>query len=664
MADDETTKLAAPSAASNVSSDNAPLRITLRGVIVGALTIAGQFTYLILMVGHTSGSGSYVRSQFPMVALMPFVMWLFLNVALKRIWPRLALTRGELLTIFSMLWIVGALPQWGWSDYYISTLAAPSYMATPENQWADLIVPYLPWQALPETSARVIDNFWMGLPKGAEIPWDGWIPVTAKWLAVSMAMLIFGVCLIVIFQRQWVDHEKLSFPLAQMPLDMTRGFDGDRRMPDLFYSWLFWGGFLLVFLPLLYNIAGFFFLGLPEFIVYTKRMAVTLPQPFAGLTFRVLPFVMTVTYLCPVDILGSLVLFYLLSIAKTGALNTVGFEVGESGQRISGGEILSMESYGAMVFVSLWSVWLARRHLREVWHQVRSGQGDRAEVRRYRIAVAGLVLSSVYVIGWGVYLGAGLVVATVAFGAMTMTFFVVIKLIAATGFPYLMPNWAHAKGETLIIDLIGSAHLTNQQVVSFKMFASNAFFGNIRLPALPALTHHFKIFSLRDQPGWVLAAVFVAFPVGFLVALWASLETAYEHGGSTHLLGAFGITYDLIAHLIQNPRVFDPGKWSVWLLGFFEGAGLALMRSRYYWFSLHPMALAFQNSTGLTIYWFSLFLVWIVKTSVLRYGGVQAFRTGKPFFYGMGIGYVLAVVLSGVVDVIWFPVEGHLVHDW
>ena len=646
------------------ASGDESLRITLRGVVVGALTIAAQFTYLILYVGHTSGSGSYVRSQYPMVALMPFVMWLFLNIALKRLWPRLALTRGELLTLFSMLWIVGALPQWGWSDYYIATLAAPSYMATAENQWAELLLPYLPWHALPEASERVIGNFWMGLAKGAPLPWDGWIGVTAKWLAVSMAMLVFGICLVVVFQRQWVDAEKLSFPLAQMPLDMTRGFDGDRRMPDLFYSRLFWVGFGVVFLPLLYNIATFFFLGLPEFNLYTRRMAVTLPQPFSGLTFRVLPFVLTVTYLCPLDILGSLVLFYLLSVVKVGLINKVEFEVGESGQQMRGGEILSMESYGAIVFVAVWSVWLARRHLKEVWYQVRTGRGVRAEVRRYRLAVAGLVLSGSYVIAWGVYLGANLLVAIAAFGAMTMTFLVIVKLIAATGFPYLMPNWAHAKGETLITDLIGSAHLSQQQVVAFKMFASNAFFGNIRLPAWPALPHHLKIFSLRDQPGLVLAAVFVAFPVGFLVAVWASLETAYEHGGSTHLMAAPGYTYDRITHLIQNPRITDPGKWGIWSLGFFEAAGLALLRSRYYWFPLHPMALAFQSTSGTSTYWFSLFLVWIVKLILLRYGGVQAYRAGKPFFYGMGIGYVVAVVLSGVVDVIWFPVEGHMVHDW
>ena len=122
--------------------------------------------------------------------------------------------------------------------------------------------------------------------------------------------------------------------------------------------------------------------------------------------------------------------------------------------------------------------------------------------------------------------------------------------------------------------------------------------------------------------------------------------------------------YDQTAHLVQNPRVFDPGKWGIWLTGFFEAAALAFLRARYYWFPLHPMGLAFQNTAGTSIYWFSLFLVWIAKFLLLRYGGVRAYRAGKPFFYGMGIGYVAAVVLSGVVDVIWFPVEGHRVHDW
>ena len=421
-----------------------------------------------------------------MVVFMPFVLWLFLNAACGRMWPRLALARGELLTIFTMLWVVGALPQWGWSDYWIAIIGAPFYMATPENQWSDLLFPYLPWRVFPDSSPRVLDTFWMGLPQGAAVPWDGWVGAIIQWLGASLGMVVFGFCLVVLFQRQWMEAEKLSFPLAQMPLDLTRGFDGPRRVPDLFCSGLFWIGCGVVLLPLLYNIGAYFTPGLPLFELYTKRFHLELPQPFSGLTIRVLPLVMALTYLCPLDILGSLVVFALLATVKIGLMDRVGLVVGAEGQPLAPQAILSLESLGPIVFVACWSVYLARRHLREVWRQVCTGEGDRRQVGIYRLALVGLILSALYVIAWACSLGASLPLATGAFVLMVSTFFVTIKLIAATGFPYLMPSWPNAKGSSFIVDLVGSARLSPQDLVAFKMFTGHAFFGNIRLPAWPA----------------------------------------------------------------------------------------------------------------------------------------------------------------------------------
>ena len=54
----------------------------------------------------------------------------------------------------------------------------------------------------------------------------------------------------------------------------------------------------------------------------------------------------------------------------------------------------------------------------------------------------------------------------------------------------------------------------------------------------------------------------------------------------------------------------------------------------------------------------------MIKLVLLRYGGVQLYRAGKPFFYGLAIGYVMGVTLSVAVDLVWFPVRGHSVHGW
>ena len=57
-------------------------------------------------------------------------------------------------------------------------------------------------------------------------------------------------------------------------------------------------------------------------------------------------------------------------------------------------------------------------------------------------------------------------------------------------------------------------------------------------------------------------------------------------------------------------------------------------------------------------------LVWLAKLVILRFGGVRAYLAGKPFFYGLGIGYVAVVIASVTVDLIWFPVAGHRIHGW
>lgn len=637
--------------------------ITLRALLLGAGTIAAVFVYLILKVGEGSGSGSYVRSQFPMVAFAPFVVWLFLNIILKTVWPRLALRQGELLTLFTMLWIAGALPQWGWSDYWIAIVAAPEYMKSPENGWSDLFFDLLPWHSFPEPTTRVIDGFWIGLSPGATLPWEAWVPSAAHWMAPSVAMVLFGFCLVLLFQRHWVEAERLAFPLAQLPLDLTQGVDGPRRVPDLFRSGAFWIGFAIVFVPLLYNIGTYFTPGLPLVELYTKRFSLELPPPLPALVIRVLPLVLALTYLCPLDILGSLVLFSLLAAIKIGAIDRVGFVVGGQGQALSAADILALESHGAIVFIALWSVWLARSHLRRVWQLVRRGDGPSHEVWRYRCALGGMALTGAYVIAWAHNLGASWPVATLSFVMMVLVFFVTIKLIAATGFAYLMPAWPNAKGQIFLTELVGSSRLGEQDVVAFCLFTSQGFFGNIRLLAWPALPHHLRLFRLEGQALRVTAAVLIAFVVGSVVAVWASLEMAHDAGGGTYLMDAANV-YDRITHLLNNPRVGDPGRWAVWWFGLGEAATMAALRARFYWFTLHPVGLAFQHTSGTSIYWFSLFLVWIVKLTLLRYGGIAAYRRAKPLFYGLGIGYVVGVVLSGVVDVIWFPHAGHPVHDW
>ena len=644
------------------AGDGSP-RITFRALVLGALTIAVSFYFTIAEIAGR-GMGGFVASQLPMVALAPFVLWLFANLGLQRLWPTIALRRGELLTIFCMLWVVGTVPLYGWSSYWVMWLAVPAYFASPENQWAETFFDYLPWHVFPESSPRVLQGLWQELPEGADIPWEAWLGLAGNWLGVSVAMVVFGFCMVVLLQRQWEEGEKLTFPLAQLPLDLTAGFDGTRRVPQIFRKPLFWIGFFAVFGPALYNIVTYFTPGLPQFELYWKRYTYDLGPGYPEFYFRVLPLVISVTYLCPLDILGSMVAFALLALLKGSAMQRVGFSLGSQGQPLEWHRILHIESYGAMLFIGLWSLWLARGHLRRVWLQVRQGGGDPGEVRRYRMAIIGLLLSGAYVVAWQMGLGMSLPLALCVFIVTFLTYLVIIKLIAATGCAYLLTDWGHMKAETFVQELLGNANLSPRNYVAFKVFSGRAFFGNLRIPALPSLPHILRIFSLQRQPRWVTAIVFVAFPLGFLVAVSSNLYLGYGRGELVFSASGTISQFTQTVSFLNNPRNLDLDRWGVWLVGFLEAAGLAFMRARFHWFPLHPVGLAFQWTIVAIIYWSTLMIVWIVKFLLLRFGGVRAYLAGKPFFYGLGIGYVAAVIVSVAVDLIWFPTAGHLIHGW
>ncbi len=643
------------------STGDAPV-ITLKALVLGTLSVGVTFLYLI-HIGQGYRVGSYVHSLFPMAAFMPFVVWLFLNLFLRIVAPRIALKQGELLTIFCMLWVVGTLPQLGWMTYWTSIMAAPSYFASAENNWTEVFFDVLPWHVFAKTSTRVIDPFWFGLPQGMEIPWEAWYPAIAQWLGVSTAMVMFGYCLFALFHKHWSEAEKLAFPIAQLPLDLTRGFATGERIPPIFRSGRLWIGFFIVFLPILYNIATYFSPGLMPMGIYWEAYRIEFTSDLS-LTIRILPLILGLTYLCPVDILGSLVVFHLIGTLKAWTMTRLGVTVGTEGQPMPVFEILHMESYGAMVFVGLWSIWLARSHLGWIGRLVWQGGQDVRQTTIYRAIVVGLVLSAAYIVVWCMGLGMGFPLAAGSLLLMSLTYFVTAKLVAATGFAYLLPNRTYLKGDMFVLDLIGSARLSHRQLIAYKVMTSKAFFGTFRIPAWPAIPHLFRMFSLDKQPVRVTLMVLLAFPTGFLVASTATIQLAYGDGGSVFMGGKANQVFEQMVELTNNPRTSTAGKWLVWGLGWVEAAVLAFARSRLHWFPVHPIGLVFQTTFGTRLYWFSLLLVWIVKLTILRTGGASAFRRGKPLFYGIAIGYVSGIILSVAVDLIWFPTEGHSLHHW
>ena len=126
--------------------------------------------------------------------------------------PAWALRPAELAII-----VIMGLAATGIPTFIVGTLLAiissPYYGATPENDWAGNIHPYLPDWIVPRADGDAMRWFYEGLPKGQGLPFDVWVGPLFWLLSLILTVYFACFCLVVIFRRQWVEHERLVFPL-------------------------------------------------------------------------------------------------------------------------------------------------------------------------------------------------------------------------------------------------------------------------------------------------------------------------------------------------------------------------------------------------------------------------------------------------------------------
>jgi hypothetical protein len=72
---------------------------------------------------------------------------------------------------------------------------------------------------------------------------------------------------------------------------------------------------------------------------------------------------------------------------------------------------------------------------------------------------------------------------------------------------------------------------------------------------------------------------------------------------------------------------------------------LSAAHSRFVWWPFHPVGYALSCTFTPQWLWCPLFVVWLCKVLILRYGGVRLYRRGIPLAVGLILGdYVVAML--------------------
>ena len=643
--------------------------MTRRAFILGLLMAAWvnlwpSYSGLVIDSSRADYAHLSVAVMIPLVFLLAVNHWLQGN--------RFHLSSSELLTIVCM-GIVAALMQGEWlAGYFLGAITAPTYFASPENRWGDLLLEYIPSWTLVDRAASV--GFYEGLPAGQSIPWGSWIFPLFWWATFLGAVLLVCFCLSVILRKQWMDHERLAFPIATALLELT-GVSGSKgTLSQLLRVRLFWVGFWIILGIICWNISTWFVVAMPPLpVLYGKavRTEIVFGTGFPPLLICISVMTLVFGYFTKSEILFSIWFFHLLAIFQAGFFNRLGLDIGSSDPWCSFHPVIGWQSFGGMFALVIWGLWMARSHLVDVFRKAFTGTReveDREELVSYRVAVGLLVGSVAYLFFWLNQAGMGWG-PLLAFWSSTLILYLgVARIIVESGLVFLRGPLTAQAFTWHLFGIVGMGPYSAAALgLTWTFFCDAKTFGMTALAHIPRLGAAMNRESRRRLvPAVMLAAlVGAAAVIGFTLYYGYHVTGSYNfgvvsfNGSSDSAIGSWRLT----ANRIQA-NTMDTSWDRIGFLGM--GAAfvtfLLYLRYRFPGFPIHPMGFTIPAATSIRNIALSVFLIWAVKGLILRLGGLEQYRRYVPFFLGMLVGYLVGIGLGVVVDFIWFPGSGHDIH--
>ncbi len=605
---------------------------------------AAFFTEIRYATTYMFGSG--VPAMAPLALLMLLTV---LNPALDRLRLR-AFSRRELLSVYAIVLVGAPLVTHGILAWMLSSTVTLYYGAyTTSPQWAALL-PLVPTWFSPSNPPAVASYF-VG---GSAVPWPVWLRPAAAWGSFMAALFIATVCLGMLLRRQWITHERLSFPFAQVPLQLVREEQDsvtERRSASRN---------LLIGLAVGFGIMAQtrlpqFFPSLPS-IPLTGQTIVQWQSsgPLSGLgawEIWVPPGLIAIAYLVPKDLSFSCWFFWLVRLGLTvGAVAAGGTPQRPEEWTGSSFPAPTYQGGGAVLAISIWIVWIGRRHLSRAIRSAfgsANGPESSSEPFSYRLTLIVLALSTCYLVGFYMMAGTRFSIGLTIVVLIIIYYIVWTRLRAETGlgfipFPLLV--------NSMVVAPFGAGVLLPREAIVLLL---------TRWSYYPGYGESFEVCT-----GSSLEALKIADSAGIsarrlLVAMVAGLLLSVTAGTYVVLVGEYHYGF-----------VDTPGAWAGWvramlqrngsqaleyitdpkgpdvngMLGIGAGAAatlvLGFLRARFWWWPLHPVGYLAANCWGM--HWFSqsFFVGWALKSVVTKYGGLSLYRRTVPLATGVILGDV------------------------
>ncbi len=627
-------------------------------VTVRAVAIGGFASLIVMLVmaynDYYLQNTLLIGNHFPVVSIaILMALVLAVNPLVRARGRGAGLAPAELLLIWGMIGVAGGICSAGIMRYFPSWMVSPAYYAAAAGSELDTyILSRIPsWMLVSTDPADPAVRWFMeGLPAGGAIPWRRWLVPMAVWFGFALLTWSSHLALISMFFQQWSVRERLIFPVVQLPVELSESPAPGRWLNAFLRNPLTWAG---AFIPgVLHGYEGFrdYFPELPQLVTLQQFIWTVFPDrpwsEFHPLDVNIYFSVIGLTFMLTTEIAFSMWFFYLLYRFSFVYIAWLGS--GATGYWGNwGGQVSVFQCTGAVFAIAGFLFWTARRGLGAWWTRALKGTRDREEDPWSPRAA--LILITVGLVGQVAWLMFAKVQWWAAIGSVAIFLaivFVLTRIVAEAGLMFVQSN---VIASDVISGLVPAARIKAETTVVLMMQKAVIML-DLREIFMPYVLNAMRACAqVKARPGRVLSVMAVTAVVAVCVSGYGRIVTSYKYGGvNMDAYANIAQPADLLgraATFQKNPPAYDWmafGLLPVSVAHLFTGAGVAgallWLRSVFAWWPLHPFGYVMCGPWAMQMFWFSIFLGWLFKASVMTFGGAQIYRKILPFFLGFVLG--------------------------
>ncbi len=650
--------------------------VNLRSVALGLVAVV-MISAITPYNDYALDSTYFIGNFLPIGLLLLILFFLAaVNAPLRRWAPSLAFDSGELSVSLGMALVACALPSSGLMRYLPASLVGLWVKGDQSRDYLTLLTEtlHLPQWLFPafgddsnHAMAPVVNDYWYRSPVESDtfvahlaaVPWALWRQPAIAW--GLLCAMVFGAILCATFaiRRQWVENERLPFPLAGVYLALIEQPTAGEVFPPLFRSGAFWLAAGLVFVLHSINVLHVYFASLvPQVPLRYDFTAMFGTPPISSLSLSAKS---ATIYFCMVGItffLQSQIAFSLWSFFIFTEISRV--YLGSQGATLTAA-MQQDQTFGAAIAFTMMILWIGRAHwmlvIRQMFRGVRDGEA-RGSYMPYALSGWGLIFCLAGCIAWLAAAGASVVGAIVAVAFLGMLLLCAARVVAETGLIFVQITVPAARPWVLMMqDVPGAVHTTPG-----SLFMTNWLHGlfahDMRESLAIFAPHAVRIADAtrgeRDASGrkWgFVASLVLALVVGFLISGASTLVVEYSYAQTQSAspsgpINAYGVVDSPNRILNETVQCLPPrtgpnqAHSHLQHLGFGVGvtAVLAFLRLRFTAWPFHPVGMLMAHSFPMSRIWFSVMIGWILKTLIVRFSGASGFRRAAPFFLGLIVG--------------------------